>query len=79
MDNSVKKTENLDWVDALKGIAIVGVVAIHAGGSHLPGAAGKRHYSSLVKNRADQGKDPVPKPVQNSLSCGSIQLFCFAS
>ena len=41
------KPERLKWIDALKGIAICGVVMIHSGGSNMPsylgaiGAVGK--------------------------------------
>lgn len=38
MDNSITR---FNWIDSFKGIAILGIVVIHAGGANLSGVAGK--------------------------------------
>ena len=43
----MKESKHYDWVDVLKGIAILGVVLIHSGGAHLPGVFGKIGVSGL--------------------------------
>ena len=39
-DSVHNKNEYYEWINSLKGIAIVGVVLIHSGGANLPGYSG---------------------------------------
>ena len=37
----MEENTNTGWIDALKGIAMCGVIAVHSGGSVLPGIWGE--------------------------------------
>lgn len=36
----LEENANTEWIDAFKGLALCGVIAVHSGGSALPGVCG---------------------------------------